>query len=271
MTGRKNRVLKRLGNFLGFGGASADASIRLPSLPAGQRIYAVGDIHGRLDLFRVLIDQIEADDKIRDQAETLVILLGDLVDRGPESSGVIDLAREWAARRKVRHLMGNHEEMFLRALRDEGALRHFLRVGGRETILSYGIDREEYRSASLEDLHARLDRLVPPDHVDFLTAMEDMIRVGDYLFAHAGIDPALPVSQQKQGDLRWIREPFLSHPGMLDVCVVHGHTIRENVEIHAPKGWPNRIGIDTGAFRTGRLTAIGLQETDRWFIEATQN
>lgn len=245
------------------------ASAGLPALPAGSRVYAVGDIHGRMDLFAEMIERIEADDEARGDAQTLVILLGDLVDRGPDSAGVIAAARDWQARRPVRILMGNHEEMFLRALGDASALRHFLRVGGRETILSYGIAPDAYRRLTVEELHRVLPEHVPAADIAFLRDMEGLIVLGDYVFVHAGIDPSRPLDDQIEGDVRWIREPFLSHPEPLDVCVIHGHTIRPEVEISARRGWPNRIGIDTGAFRSGKLTAIGLQDTDRWFMETT--
>lgn len=265
-------VLKSIVNLLSRRGDELVGE-RLPAIPDGQRVYAVGDIHGRLDLFERMISTIESDDTARDSAETLVILLGDLVDRGPESAKVIAAARAWQQRRPVRLLMGNHEEMFLRAMEDETALRHFLRVGGRETVLSYGLDPNEYRALSIPDLRDRLAEIVPTSDIGFLRAMEDMIRVGDYLFVHAGIDPAVSIEAQHRGDLRWIREPFLSHPEPFGVCVVHGHTIREDVEVRIPrrgrKGWPNRIGIDTGAFRSNRLTAIGLQGSERWFMEAS--
>lgn len=243
----------------------------VPSIPDGQRVYAIGDIHGRRDLFERIVEQIDADDAAREAAETTVILLGDLIDRGPQSAGVIAAAREWSRRRRLRTLMGNHEEMFLRSLKDEAALRHFLRVGGKETVQSFGIDPDEYRTLSVEELHSRLEDLIPADDITFLNAMENMIQIGDYVFAHAGIDPTTAIDSQKPGDLRWIREPFLSHTADLGVCVVHGHTIRQNVEVHAPRGWPNRIGIDTGAFRSGRLSAVGLQGTERWFMEASLN
>ncbi|AKM11860.1 serine/threonine protein phosphatase [Croceicoccus naphthovorans] len=266
-------MLKSLSNLFGLGSPVDGASAVGPALPDGKRVYAIGDIHGRLDLFTQMIERIELDDAARGDAETLVILLGDLVDRGPESAGVIRAARDWQARRPVRILMGNHEEMFLRALEDEGALRHFLRVGGKETVLSFGLERDDYRGLSMEELHDRLVTLIPQDDIAFVAGMEDMVRLGDYVFVHAGVDPALPLDSQRRGDVRWIREPFLSHPQTMDVCVVHGHTIREQIDIHAPgrgkSRWPNRIGIDTGAFRTGRLTAIGLQGTDRWFMEAS--
>lgn len=240
-----------------------------PALPDGRRVYAIGDIHGRLDLFEQMIARIEADDEARDGADTLVILLGDLVDRGPDSAGVIAAARAWQRSRAVRVLTGNHEEMFLRSLNEEAALRQFLRFGGKETVMSYGLTREEYRTLSHEEVMQRMHRLVPDDVIEWLESAENIIIEGDYVFAHAGIDPAAAIDAQSPSDLRWIREPFLSHAEAMDVCVVHGHTIRDEVEIRRVGGWTNRIGIDTGAFRTGRLTALGLQGSDRWVIEAS--
>ncbi|MDR7101836.1 metallophosphoesterase [Croceicoccus sp. BE223] len=242
-----------------------------PSLPEGERVYAIGDIHGHLSLFEDMIARIEADDAAREPADTTVILLGDLVDRGPDSAGVIAAARDRAGRRRVRMLAGNHEEMFLRAFADETALRHFLRAGGRETLQSYFADPDEYRALALDDLLARMPHVVPAADLALMRGMEDLIRIGDYVFVHAGIDPSRPLDGQRTGDTRWIREPFLSHPDRLDVCVVHGHTIRSDVVVHAPRGWPNRIGIDTGAYQSGKLTAIGLQGTERWFMETRAN
>src|SRR5690606_20607728 len=128
------------------GPAAASAAI-----PAGQRVYAIGDIHGRRDLFEALIDAIDTDDASLPPAETTVILLGDLVDRGSDSAGVIALAREWQKRRWVRILAGNHEEMFLRSFSKLEVFRHFLRHGGRETVLSYGVGRDAFIQASLEE------------------------------------------------------------------------------------------------------------------------
>ncbi len=235
----------------------------LPAIPVGRRVYAVGDIHGRLDLFEALVDAIEADDAAREPATTEVILLGDLVDRGPSSKGVIELAREWQQRRAVRILAGNHEEMFLRSFDEQEMFRHFLRHGGRETILSYGLSHKEFSQATLEEAQELLRSIVPADHRAFIERFEDMIAIGDYLFVHAGIDPDVPLDQQKQHHLRWIREPFLSHADPHELVVVHGHTIRDE-----PDDCGNRIGIDTGAFMSGRLTALALERTERRYIEA---
>ena len=238
----------------------------LPSIPDGQRVYAVGDIHGRLDLFEALVAAIEADDAARAPAETLIVLLGDLVDRGDDSRGVIEFARDLQRRRPVRILAGNHEEMFLRSLSDIETFRHFIRHGGRETLLSYGINHGQFQAASMEEAQQLASEAVPADHLAFLESFEDMIQLGDYLFVHAGIDPRLPIEEQKAHDLRWIREPFLSHPEPHGPVVVHGHTICD-----APEDCGNRIGIDTGAFMTGRLTALVLEGTSRRYIEAAES
>ena len=236
-----------------------------PAIPPGERVYAVGDIHGRLDLFAALSAAIDSDEESAGPAQTTIVLLGDLVDRGPGSAGVIDLARQWQARRKVRILAGNHEEMFLRSFDELEMFRHFLRHGGRETILSYGVSRTEFLQASLDEAQAMMRAAVPEADRRFLEGFEDMIAVGDYVFVHAGIDPAVPLSEQKRHDLRWIREPFLSHGDPHELMVVHGHTIREE-----PDECHNRIGIDTGAFMTGRLTALVLEGTSRRYIEAVE-
>lgn len=233
------------------------------TLPAGQRAYAVGDIHGRADLLGLLIDAIEADDAARAIAETTVILLGDLIDRGPDSAGVLALARDWQRRRRVRILTGNHEEMFLESFADLGVLRQFLRHGGRETLLSYPIDPADYARAELEQLQAMMHAAVPPDDLAFIATFEDSIVLGDYLFVHAGIRPGVSLDRQRTEDLRWIRSPFLEHAADFGFTVVHGHSIAP-----APDVRSNRIGIDTGAFASGKLTALGLEEGRRWLIEA---
>lgn len=234
------------------------------AIPAGQRVYAVGDIHGSLAQFDALVTAIEADDAARDPADTTIVLLGDLIDRGPDSAGVIRAARALQARRKVRILMGNHEEMLLDALGSEEVLKHFLRYGGRETALSYLSDPAAYHQADITETLALMRAAVPSADIAFLRSLEDQVQIGDYLFVHAGVRPDVALDQQKLADLRWIREPFLSHSGSFGPVVVHGHTIFE-----APQVRSNRIGIDTGAYRTGRLTALGLEGTSRWLIEAT--
>jgi len=236
---------------------------RLPSVPAGTRYYVIGDIHGRLDLFTALVDAIEVDDAAANPAETRIILLGDLVDRGPDSAGVIALARQLQKRRNARILMGNHEEMFLQSFENPETLRHFLKHGGRETVLSYGLSRKQFGALTLDEVFAMLPELVPQSERDYIAAFEEIIIAGDYAFAHAGIDPARPINQQKRGDLLWIRDRFLNHDGPLAKVVVHGHTIFDRV-----MDCGNRIGIDTGAFRSGVLTALVLEDDQRRVMQA---
>lgn len=232
-------------------------------MPAGQRVYGIGDIHGRLDLLDELLLSIDADDASRPAADKSVIFLGDLIDRGPDSRGVVDRLIEYRmGKTEVRFLMGNHEQVFLRALSgDVNALRFLIRIGGRETILSYGIGESEYGSLSYEQLGEALRAKVPEHHIAFLGGFEPWVEVGDYLFVHAGLRPGIPFHQQGLDELCWIRGDFLQHRGSFGKIVVHGHSISEDVEIR-----PNRIGIDTGAFATGRLTAIGLEQDQRWFL-----
>jgi serine/threonine protein phosphatase 1 len=231
------------------------------AIPAGTRVYAIGDVHGRADLMADMIALIEADDAARGPAQTTVIMLGDLVDRGPDSAGVIALARAWGTRRTVRYLQGNHEEMFLSSFTNDSVLRHFLRFGGRETLLSYPITPEEYQRTSLVELQDLMAERVPQADIAFMAAMENMIRIGDYVFVHAGIRPGVALDEQAVGDLRWIRGEFLEDQTPREFAVVHGHTITS-----VPELTPMRIGIDTGAYASGQLTAIGLQGTDRWLL-----
>lgn len=237
----------------------------LPSVPQGERFYVVGDIHGRCDLFDALIEAIEEDDRRSGPADTTIVLLGDLVDRGPESARVIDNALAWGERRKLRYIAGNHEEMFLESFDDKEMLRHFLKHGGKQTVLSYGIKKKRYNELGMKDLQAELHKIVPQRHREFLAGMEDMVIAGDYVFVHAGINPKHPVDGQKPSDLRWIRDRFLQHREPFSHVVVHGHTIFEDIE-HTP----HRIGIDTGAFRTGRLTALVLEGEQRRLIQAQE-
>lgn len=250
-----------------FGLGSNEASARaLASVPPGERYYAVGDIHGRRDLFDALMEAVDEDDAQQGEANTTVVLLGDLVDRGPDSAGVVRHARAWAERRNVRFLAGNHEEMFLESFEDTGMLRHFLKHGGRETLLSYGISREVLRRTTIEELQDEMRRTVPAADINFLRGFEELIVAGDYAFVHAGIDPTKGIDEQSRGDMLWIRERFLRHDAPLSHTIVHGHTIAEEVEQTR-----HRIGLDTGAFRTGVLTALVLEGTGRRILQALEN
>jgi len=241
----------------------ASAPAKLATVPEGERYYVVGDVHGRLDLFDALRRAIETHDGASPASRSTVVLLGDLVDRGPQSAGVIAAAREWQSRRPLRCLAGNHEEMFLDSFEDKDVLRHFLKHGGRETIMSYGISRKDLDALTLGELQDELVRLIPQDDRAFLQSLDEMVIAGDYVFVHAGVDPSRPIEDQNRNDLLWIRERFLRHVDPLSHVVVHGHTIFEDVEDRG-----HRIGIDTGAFRTGVLTALVLEGAERRYIQA---
>ncbi|MGY6551284.1 MAG: metallophosphoesterase family protein [Erythrobacter sp.] len=243
----------------------AKPAAKLPSVPAGRRYYAIGDIHGRLDLYNGIIRAIEDDDACASAADSRVILLGDLVDRGQDSAGVLARTREWQKTRNVRVLAGNHEEMFLHSFLQPEALRHFLKHGGRETLLSYGLTKQHLAGLPIEEIFALLPQIVPQADRDYIAGFEEIIIAGDYAFVHAGIDPARPIDQQRRSDLLWIRESFLKHDGPLPKVIIHGHTIFERV---MDRG--NRIGIDTGAFRSGVLTALVLEGDQRRIIQACE-
>jgi serine/threonine protein phosphatase 1 len=241
-----------------------DVLLDPPDLGEGRRVYAIGDIHGRLDLLTELIDKIADDDLARGSVgRTELIMLGDYVDRGPESAGVLDyvmqLSEWWPS---ITCLQGNHEEVFLMAARgDEGALRFMTRIGGRETLLSYGATENDLDQMTLGQLRDWLMGAVPERHLQFIESMKEKVVIGDYAFVHAGIRPQVPMEDQEARDLRWIRDEFLDFNQPHRYYVVHGHSITAGVEQR-----PNRMGIDTGAYATGVLTAVGLEGTEQWFL-----
>jgi serine/threonine protein phosphatase 1 len=242
-----------------------DRPIDTACVPGGVRVYAVGDIHGRNDLFVQLLDQIAADDLLRGSSETQIILLGDLVDRGPSSAQVIETAMQLKQERpNTRFLMGNHEEVFVQACRSANTetVRFFIRIGGEATIMSYPISRTEYLALDIQELTDRLPGLIPTAHLEFLESFEDQIIIGDYAFVHAGIKPGKSMEEQSPKNLRWIRDEFLDHKGVFEKVIVYGHTIGEDVAESR-----SRIGIDTGAYESGKLTAIGLEGRERWYLQ----
>ena len=251
-------MLRRL---LGMSGGKS------PTGPAHSRAYAIGDVHGRLDLLEDLLDQIASDNAGRRPAKTYLIFLGDLIDRGPDSRGVIDLllSRPPVFARPV-FIKGNHEEFFLRILDgEEDTVVDWLTYGGYQCCESYGVTQGWTLNATAREIQERLRKVVPASHRAFLENMADSFQFGDYLFVHAGIRPGVPLEAQTSKDLRWIREGFLDDRTDHGVMVVHGHTI-----VGSPEQHPNRIALDTGAYRSGVLTALGLEGRDRWFLAARQ-
>lgn len=232
--------------------------------PRGSRAYAIGDIHGRLDLLDRLLNKIEDDLKSRPAKRSFLIVLGDIIDRGPQSAAVIERLMTYATPGITKILLlGNHEEVLLRVLAGDGATaRNWLRFGGAECLGSYGVDVLDLEWQSDEELVETARGAIPESHIKFLQSFVDTCRFGDYLFVHAGIRPGVELSDQDQSDLRWIRDPFLLDTTDHGFIVVHGHTIRTRVEERQ-----NRIGIDTGAYKTGVLTALVVEESERRYID----
>ena len=235
-----------------------------PAGARGYRAYVVGDVHGRVDLLEHLLAKIHADLQRRPAPKTLLVFVGDLVDRGPSSAQVIDRLRCYRrAGVQPVFLLGNHEEVLLRIIAgDSSVVASWLKFGGLQCLQSYGVTLAEIRARSAEQVVELVQATVPREHVEFLETFVDSCRFGDYLFVHAGIRPGVEVDQQSQSDLRWIRDPFLFDDSDHGFVVVHGHTITDDVEER-----PNRIGIDTGAYRSGVLTALAIDGNERWFID----
>ncbi|MCF8481004.1 MAG: serine/threonine protein phosphatase [Rhodospirillum sp.] len=231
--------------------------------PDGLRHYVIGDIHGLLCVLDTLLDEIRIDLARHPAAAARIISLGDLVDRGPQSREVIDrLMTPPEDLPPVSVLLGNHEEQFL-AFLDDGPVHSKwmgLSGGGSETLRSYGVTPplgHDTDSATPEEwARARKDALAlfPKDHDRFLRSLPSSIRSGDLLFVHAGVDPSRSLEAQKERDFLWIREPFLSSTAPWDLFVVHGHTPRPTVEVSEA-----RLGLDTGAYLGGTLTAAVIE------------
>ena len=235
-------------------------------LPAGQRLYAVGDIHGRLDLLRALLEKIAADAANAPEALKRIIFIGDYVDRGMESRGVIDLLLQKPPDgfQPSVFLKGNHEDSMLKFLADPVAAQQWLSYGGLATLFSYGVPMQQDRKQTTERLTLAAEALranLPKEHRQFLDALKMNETVGDYFFVHAGVRPGVPLDAQDDEDMMWIRDEFLGSTVNFGKVVVHGHTISEQPEVFS-----NRIGIDTGAFATGRLTCLVLEAERRRFL-----
>ena len=244
-------------------GQGKHATPGVERLPAGVRVYAIGDVHGRADLLERLYGLIAADLKARPIDKVMEVFLGDYVDRGPNSRDVIDwmLSGPRVAHKRI-CLRGNHELMMQAFLDDASVIGSWGQYGGLETLYSYGV---KVKLPLAEDMHEEAQqafrRAVPASHVEFLRSLRPMASAGGYYFAHAGVNPARPLADQVEDDLYWIREPFLSHHRPLEKVVVHGHT-----PVEAPEVEVHRIGIDTGAYITGRLTCAVLEGAQVSFL-----
>lgn len=241
----------------------------------GRVVYAIGDIHGHLDLLDELLDVIARDFATLGRHDRpVLVFVGDYVDRGPASRGVIDrlIALVAASAQQggfeVRALMGNHEQTMLSFLDNPEAGAAWVEFGGADTMTSYGVARPIGRvdQDAWRNIQASFQTQVPASHVAFLQALELSATYGDYFFAHAGVRPGVPLDRQTPEDLMWIRNDFLSQPHRLPCVVVHGHTPDEE-----PFIGPDRINIDTGAYATGVLTAVRLIEGSPVVLQARKS
>lgn len=234
------------------------------SVPAGTVVYAIGDIHGRLDLLQRLEAEILRDAAGIDASRRLIVCLGDFIDRGDNSFGVIEhLLKAGPESFERICLMGNHEAYLLRFFDDKTVAAAWLANGGGQTLSSYGVSVPvgfDIEDTSL-DMQVELRARVPQSHVAFLRSLALSHREGDYLFVHAGVRPGVPLDRQDPNDLMWIRGEFLTDRRDFGAVIVHGHSIRPE-----PENLANRIGIDTGAYDSGRLTCAVLWGSERRFL-----
>ena len=235
-------------------------------LPDGVRVYAIGDVHGRADLLRILLGRIQSDLESRPVEECILVYLGDYVDRGADSKGVIDLLIKGPPFEAETHfLKGNHEDALLSFMEDPGFLRMWRDYGGMETLASYGVKvpgdgvGEEW----IREVHKQFTDNLPLTHLAFLQGLELSYSKGDFGFVHAGVRPGTAFENQQAADLLWIRDPFLASKRNHGKIIVHGHTPQEQPVIKK-----NRLGIDTGAYITGSLTAAVIEGTTFRFLQA---
>lgn len=229
-----------------------------------DRIYAIGDIHGRLDLLGNLCRQLEVDVAERPKARRVrIVLLGDLIDRGPHSRQLLELCMQLKGEDRITIIKGNHEAALVDAWNgNHDALELWLSHGGDATLASFGVDLS---SIAPEDFYAwmRVTRAsIPKRVIDWISRLPTHLWLGNYYFVHAGVRPGVPLADQTDADRLWIRDEFLMSTSDHGAMIVHGHAIEsERVRIHG-----NRIGIDTGAYKSNRLSAVAIQGDERWVI-----
>jgi serine/threonine protein phosphatase 1 len=245
--------------FIGAGGRW------FPSLPGGVRVYAFGDIHGRLDLLNECLAQIDQDLAENKNIRPIYVFLGDYIDRGPWSRGTIDRLIELGSHRECVFLKGNHEDLALRSLTDVSLFAKWVRLGGLETLVSYGI--RATTSAERRDVlaaQAALQNALPATHVGFLTSLKTHFCCGSYFFAHAGVKPGVELPKQNEQDLLWIRDEFLSSTADFGSIVVHGHTPTARVDVRT-----NQINIDTAAYASDLLSCLVLHGNQLSIIDSS--
>ena len=232
--------------------------------PEGTRIYAIGDMHGRLDLLQKLEDKTQADADGSGADLRIAVYLGDYIDRGPDSRALVDWVIEGQLDGFETHLIkGNHEDRMLKYLEGSDGGERWLAIGGLETLQSYDISAGALPSAEQGDQwRMQLIRCLPPEHLAFLTNLEIKYECGDYLFVHAGVKPGVALADQNAEDFLWIRDEFLGSRQDFGRMIVHGHSIGATPQIQI-----NRICVDTGAYYSGHLTAAVLEGDEVWFLQ----
>jgi len=229
-----------------------------------QRVYAIGDVHGRFDLFARLMHLIERDQARRLPVSTMIVLLGNIIDHGPEAARMVRGCRTLSgACDRFVVLKGNHEDMMVEGLRGNPAVySHWLRSGGTETLLSWGVDPSIADGPPDAENIRIAAAAVGQATIDWLAGLPLYCEYDGYVFAHAGIRPGVSLRKQDPEDLLWIADEFLESDAHHGAMIVHGHTTSEK----GPIVRPNRIGIDTGAYRTGQLTALGIEDGRTWTL-----
>lgn len=240
---------------------------RHPHTAAGERLYAIGDIHGRADLLEQMLAAIW-DDMARtdDGKNARILFLGDLIDRGPDSKTVMSLVLDLTKTQNAICLLGNHEQLLLSALMgDKPALKGWLKLGGWQTLRSYS-DAKKKKKESDTEYALRMAQDIPQSHIEFLEQLPTSHRSGTYFFAHAGVRPGVKLKRQDPHDLVWIRKPFLETQADLGAIVVHGHSVVDNVTF-----FNNRIAVDTQAWKSGKLSCVRLSGEGCSVILAKKN
>lgn len=233
-----------------------------PRVPEGVRIYAVGDIHGRADLLDAMLKRIDADLEASPVPVGIEVYLGDYIDRGPDSREVIDRLVERNRTFRAVFLKGNHESYLTGFAGNPTVLEEWQQFGGIETLMSYGVKPPFNADAEAQaHIAARFEQALPANHRRFLGNLRLSFTCGDFFFVHAGVRPGIPLARQREEDLLWIRQDFLLHEEEFSKIIVHGHTPVPEPDIRS-----NRINIDTGAYATGRLTCLKLEDNRIGFI-----
>lgn len=235
-------------------------------LPSGQRIYCIGDVHGRDDLLQQLQGKILHDASGFDGSK-VIVYLGDYIDRGLESRQVVErLLHSPLEGFQSVHLRGNHEQALLDFLQDPRTMAAWMSWGGKQTLASYGVSLpSNLHLEHMELLASQLKQNLPEDHLQFLESLDASFSSGGYYFVHAGIRPGVPLAKQELGDQLWIREEFTRSSQQHEAVIVHGHSITTEAQL-----LPNRIGIDTGAFHTGVLTALVLESDSQRLLQTAR-